>query len=337
MARLFSCASLPQRSLSQCLSGTARLYHTQGRTTHVQETFPVGRQHRPGVQRGRAGPDQMGPAQRLPGQQLPRRKPDLLHQGRRHAVARQAEDHAAQQRLAVQGARDQARGAGQPGPDRRNPADQLRQRRSGLRTRRPALPGHRLRRFVQAVPGAEAVPGEEAERARHDAAVRRGLAAPGHFRQPRHQAGVRHEGPEVARLQPRDGQDRRTGRRPAGDGAAGRTGAGHGHRRDRFLHVLGLHRLRHQDLRVHQEVLRHPGLAAQERHHRQQEGVRRARSGHPGRAEESRRAGRGTRLEAVAGKEQVVPAGTGQERHGDHPAHRRTEVGPVGNRQAHAG
>ena len=35
------------------------------------------------------------------------------------------------------------------------------------------------------------------------------------------------------------------------------------------------------------KVLRHPGLAAEERGHRQQEGVRRARSRHAGRAEEA--------------------------------------------------
>ncbi|CUI47958.1 Uncharacterised protein [Achromobacter xylosoxidans] len=267
---------MPRRALFRNASGPCPHSSFAKKDHHVQEALAVDRLHRPGVQRRRPGPDQVGPAQRLSRQQLPRRKPDDLHQGRRHAVGRQAQDHAAQQRLALQGARDQARGARQPGPDRRDPADQLRQRGPDLRTGRPALPGHRLRRLVQAVPGAEAVPGKEAEFAGHDAAVRGGLAAPGHLRQQGHQADQRHEGPEVARLQPGDGQDRRTGRRPAGDGAAGRTVAGAGHRRDRLVHVVGLHRLRHQDLRVHQEVLRHPGLAAQERRDRQQEGVRRA-------------------------------------------------------------
>jgi TRAP-type C4-dicarboxylate transport system substrate-binding protein len=40
----------------------------------------------------------------------------------------------------------------------------------------------------------------------------------------------------------------RTGRRPASDHPAVRAGAGHGHRRGRCLHDLGLDRLGHQDL-----------------------------------------------------------------------------------------
>ena len=74
------------------------------------------------------------------------------------------------------------------------------------------------------------------------------VAAAGHLLQEADQLGRRHEGPEVARLQPGHGAHRRTGGRAAGHHPGGRTVAGHGHRRDRFLHVVGLHRLRQQDL-----------------------------------------------------------------------------------------
>ena len=72
-----------------------------------------------------AGPDQVGPARRLPGHQLPHRKPGAVRQRRRQGHRRQAQDHRACQRVAVQGARDQARGAGRPGADRRDPAGEL--------------------------------------------------------------------------------------------------------------------------------------------------------------------------------------------------------------------
>ena len=49
------------------------------------------------------------------------------------------------------------------------------------------------------------------------------------------------------------------------------------------LHVVRLDRLRHQDLRAHQVLVRHAGLAAEERRARQQGRVRRARQGDPGR------------------------------------------------------
>ena len=38
---------------------------------------------------------------------------------------------------------------------------------------------------------------------------------------------------------------------------------------DRFVHVVGRHRLRLQDLRAHQELVRHAGVAAEERGDRQ--------------------------------------------------------------------
>ncbi len=93
------------------------------------------------------------------------------------------------------------------------------------------------------VQGPEAAAGQEARRAGHAAAVRRGLAAAGHLQQEADQLRRRHEGPEVARLQPGHSAHRRTGRGAAGHGPAGRTVAGHGDRRDRVVHVVRLHRL----------------------------------------------------------------------------------------------
>ena len=124
-------------------------------------------------------------------------------------------------------------------------------------------------------------------RAGHDAAVRGAVAAAGHLRQEADQQRSRPEGHQVARLQPGHRAHRRAGGRAAGHRAGGRAVAGHGHRRGRELHVLGRHRLRHQDLRARQVLVRHAGLAAQERGHRQQGRVRRAR-----RADASRRCSR---------------------------------------------
>ena len=49
-------------------------------------------------------------------------------------------------------------------------------------------------------------------------------------------------------VQPRHGAHRRTGGRTAGHRPGGRALAGHGHRRGGVLHVVGLDRLRHEDL-----------------------------------------------------------------------------------------
>ena len=64
--------------------------------------------------------------------------------------------------------------------------------------------------------------------------------------------------------------------------------AGARHRRDRLVHVVGRDRLRHQDLRAHQELVRHAGLAAEERRHRQPGRVRRARQADAGGAAQGR-------------------------------------------------
>ena len=54
----------------------------------------------------------------------------------------------------------------------------------------------------------------------------------------------RHEGPQVARLQPGDVEDRRARRRAAGDRAGRRSLAGARDRRHRLVHVVRRHRLR---------------------------------------------------------------------------------------------
>ena len=100
--------------------------------------------------------------------------------------------------------------------------------------------------------------------------------------------------------------------------------AGARHRRHRFVHVVGRHRLRLQDLRAHQELLRHAGVAAEERGDRQQGGVRRARQADAGRGAEGRRRRRDARLEALRGKERLVPRPAEGEGHDDRASRRRS-------------
>ena len=73
------------------------------------------------------------------------------------------------------------------------------------------------------------------------------------------------------------------------------------------MHVLRRDRLRFEDLRAHQELLRHAGVAAEERRHRQPEGVRRARQGHAGSGAEGGRRRGDARLEALRREERLVP------------------------------
>ena len=200
------------------------------------------------------------------------------------------------QRVAVQGRPDQARRPGRAGADRRGAARQLPERMAAVRHRRPAVPRRQLRRFDEALQGVEAGAREEARRAGNHAALHGAVAAAGHLRQEADRLGGRPEGREVARLQPGDGAHRRARRRPAGDGAGRRAVAGAGDRRRRELHVVGLDRLRQQDLRAHQVLVRHAGLAAEERRPRQQGGVRRARQGDAGRRAQGGRRRRGARL-----------------------------------------
>ena len=268
-----------------------------------------------GLRLRRLGADQVGPAGRLSGEQLPHREPAAVRQRRRQGDRRQAEDHRARQRLAVQGQRDQARRPGRPGADRRDPAHGLLERVADLRHRRPALPRRQLRRREEALRGEQAGHAGQARRAGNDAALHRALAAAGHLRQQADQLRRRPEGREVARLQPGHRAHRRARRRAAGHGAGRRAVAGDGHRRDRELHVVGLDRLRHQDLRAHQVLVRHPGLAAEERGARQQGRLRRARQADPGRRAEGRRRRGDARLGAVAAEERRVHRPAEEERH----------------------
>ena len=113
----------------------------------------------------------------------------------------------------------------------------------------------------------------------------------------------RHEGPQVARLQPRDVEDRRARRRAARHRPGGRGVAGARDRRHRLVHVVGRDRLRLEDLRAHQELLRHPGVAPEERGDRQPEGLRCARQADAGRGAQGRGGRRSSRLEALGGEE----------------------------------
>ena len=65
--------------------------------------------------------------------------------------------------------------------------------------------------------GAEAAARQAARRAGHEAALHGALAAAGHLREQGDRLGRRHARPQVARLQPGHGQDRRADRRAAGD------------------------------------------------------------------------------------------------------------------------
>ncbi len=96
-----------------------------------------------GIARRRA--DQVGPADRLSGEQLPHREHHAVRGRRRQGHGRQAQDPGASERVAVQGARNQARRAGRTGAGRRDPARQLRERGPAVRHRRHSVPRHVVR------------------------------------------------------------------------------------------------------------------------------------------------------------------------------------------------
>ena len=99
--------------------------------------------------------DQVGLADGLSADELPHREHRPVRRRRGQGDGRQAQDHRASERLAVQGQRDQARGARQPGAGGRNPAGELRERRCLLRTRRRPLSGDELRRRDETLQGRE--------------------------------------------------------------------------------------------------------------------------------------------------------------------------------------
>ena len=149
---------------------------------------------------------------------------------------------------------------------------------------------------ARAVEGAEARGRQEARRAGPDGAVHRAVAAAGHLHQEGRRQRGRSQGHQVARLQPGHFTHRRVGGRTARDGAGGRVLAGAGHRRGREHHDVRRDWRGQQALRAPEVLLRHAGLAAEERGHRQQDGLRRARQGDAGRRAESRRRCRDARL-----------------------------------------
>ena len=102
---------------------------------------------------------------------------------------------------------------------------------------------------------------------------------------------------------------------------------------DRFVHVVRRDRLRLQDLRAHQVLLRHAGLAAEERGDRQPEGVRRARQGDAGRGAQGRGRRRSARLEAVGGEERLVHRPAQGQGHDHRQAAPSSSRGPAQGRQ----
>ena len=177
---------------------------------------------------------------------------------------------------------------------------------------------------------------EQARQAGHQAAVHGGVAAAGHLHQPDAEQRGRHEGAQVARVQSGDLAHRRAGRRAAGDRAGRGAHAGARHRRRRLVHVVVVDRLRLQDLREHQEFLRHAGMAAQERGHRQSASVRRAGQGDAGRGAQGRGRCRSARLESVRGKERLVPRPAQAKRDDHHQAERAAERRPEEGRRGDA-
>ena len=169
----------------------------------------------------------MGPADRVSGHELPHREHPAVRQRRRQGHRRQAEDHGAPERIALQGPRDQARGAGRSGAGRRDPARQLLERRSALRPRRRAVPRDELCGCEEALCGLAQGARRQARRARNGGPVRGAMAAARRLLEEGAGERRRHERPEVAFVQPADRAHRRAGRRAAGDdpGSRGRAGA----------------------------------------------------------------------------------------------------------------
>ena len=234
-----------------------------------------------------------------PATNYPQRQPPEIRRWREGGDRRQARDHRPSRRLAVQGARDQARGADRPGADRRGPGGPT----SRTRTRSTALDvvpflATSFAAAKKLCGGAEAGAREEGSPPRASiAAVRRAVAAAGPLRQEGDQLARRHEGPEVPRLQPRHLAHRRADRRAAHHHPGRRTQPGAGHRQGRLVHLLGRHRRRHQGVGAAHPLLRHAGLAAEERRADQQGRLRQARrchqEGRAGRGRQGRGAGLG--------------------------------------------
>ena len=148
-----------------------------------------------------------------------------------------------------------------------------------------------------------------------DGAVRGAVAAAGHLREEGDQCGRRYEGAVLARVQRRHRAHRADRRRLSRDHPGRRPAAGARDRPDQRLHDLERDRLRHQGMGDHDLLLRHAGLDSEERHLREQGGVRPARQADAGVAAQGRRRGRSARLVAVAGQDQMVRRTAGRPRH----------------------
>jgi hypothetical protein len=243
----------------------------------------------------RPGPDQVGPAGRLPGHQLPHRQPAAVCRRCRQGQRRQAQDHRARQWRSLFKAPEIKR-AVQGGQAQIGEILLVNFANEWQIFGADGLPflADSYDEARQAVEGAEALLRQEARRAGHDAAVRRALAAAGHLQQEAVNSAADLKGMKWRAYSPATAaspnwwaRSRSRCRRPSS--------ARPGHRRGRELHVQRLHRLRHQDLRAPEVLVRHPGLAAQERGARQQGGLRRAGQGDAGRGAEGRRRRRDAR------------------------------------------
>jgi hypothetical protein len=161
-------------------------------------------------------------------------------------------------RLAVQGQRDQARGAGWPGADRRDASSPASPTRTPCTASTPSPswpPATPTRRSC----GRPRKAATEARLAKQGMKVLYSVPWPpqGIFSAKPINQRRRPQGRQVARLQPEHQPHRRAGRRAAGDRAGRRTDPGAGHRRGHRLHDLGRHRLRQQGLGAGQVLLRH--------------------------------------------------------------------------------
>ena len=189
-----------------------------------------------------------------------------VRRGREEGDRRQARHHRALQRLAHQAPRHPARGLDRPGQHRRVPARPVRQRGPGVRRRQRAVRRAGLRQRVEVLPGAEAGAREEAAGPRPEAALRGGLARPGHLHQgPAEDRSTDLKGTEVAHLQPAHRAARRAARREPDGGAGARGAADVRHRRDAGDDHLVGHRHLDQGLGVRQELLQDQRLESEER------------------------------------------------------------------------
>ena len=212
----------------------------------------------------------LGHAHGLSRQQLPQPERQGLRRVRGQGHRRRARDRRPSRRLAVQGQRDQARGADRPGADRRAAALGAPERGGGVRLRLGAVPRHQLRGVGPALGGGQADHRGDPGRAEPGPPVRGPLAAAGPLHQEAAGVGERPAGRQVPLVQRRDRAHGRADGRGAGADRGGGAVPGARHRRGRQLHLLGLDRLRPQGLGAHDPLVRRRRLAAAQLGVRQQ-------------------------------------------------------------------